>query len=82
MTIYIALNITNNNIEPFNSVKYLAEFIGIDARTAKKHLNSNKPVSKIYLLSSKELNTYRIKRKKGYNVSANGLKQHNEDDFY
>ena len=81
MTIYLILNADDYNVILFNSLKHLAIELNIDARTAKKYLNSNKKVHKKYLIQSNEVHKYQIKRKKGKNVSRNGSKVHFSDDF-
>jgi len=81
MQVYIAIKQADNTFNCFNSVKALAQYLNVDARTIKNYLNLNKPIKKEYIIASTELIKFTRKRKKGYNVSLSVKKVHNDDNF-
>jgi hypothetical protein len=48
----VLLDSQRNIIQEFNSITALAKFIGIDPRTAKKYLDTDKLVLNYYIVSS------------------------------
>jgi|JI9StandDraft_1071089.scaffolds.fasta_scaffold666944_1 hypothetical protein len=81
MEVYIAIKQTDLTFTCFNSVKALAQYLNVDARTIKNYLNLNKLIKKEYIIASTNLIKFTRKRKKGFNVSLTAKKVHNEDNF-
>jgi hypothetical protein len=81
MEVYIAIKQADLTFTCFNSVKALAQYLNVDARTIKNYLNLNKLIKKEYIIASTELIKFTRKHKKGYNVSLFDKKLHNSADF-
>ena len=81
MDVYIAIKQADLTFTCFNSIKALAQYLSIDSRTVKKHINSDKLFNKEFLIRSTELIKFTRKHKKGFNVSITDKKAHNYAEF-